>query len=176
MNCVVRACALLLVGVVLSSAATAQNSPALRDALEVIRNQLAKQGQLSYSIVVHDSSDNRTWTNRFTVEASKVVVDEKGCRIGFHWHTTVDGKVVADVDSGLPLSVATGVALISMSEDMARSAVKAGHDSWGMSVQPQIWVVHLVRDDGSENAVDFRDKASTQVALDAMKKAIELCP
>jgi hypothetical protein len=158
------------------SAASAPSPPTLGGTLEIVRSQLAQQGQIAYSIAVNDTAQNRSWVNQFTVEASRVTSDPDNCRVSFHWHTTIDGKVVADLDSGLPLKEAADITLISMDEDMILSAAKGGHGGWVMKTVPQIWVVHLTRRDGSQNTVDFRDRAAAQTVVNAMRQAATLCP
>ena len=137
MKCSFRAYALSLVGLLAASVAHAQSS--LSESLEVVRAQLARQGQLNYSSVTHDSADNQTWSSQFTVEASKVTVDVETCTLHFHWHTTVNGKQAADLDAGFNLRTATEINMVSMAEDMTRNAIAAGHPTWGISTQPQIW-------------------------------------
>jgi hypothetical protein len=143
--------------------------------LEIIRAQLASQGRISYSAVTHDSADNQTWTTNFTVEASNVAVDLENCKITFHWHTTVNGQDKADQDSGVPFRLATDVSLVSMAEDITNLSIKAGHPTWGTSSQPQIWVVHVERQDGSRNTMDFRDRATAQIVVNAANQAKTLC-
>jgi hypothetical protein len=143
--------------------------------LEIIRAQLARQGQIAYSAVTHDSATNQTWTTNFTVEASNVAVDLANCKITFHWHTTVNGKVAADVDSGVPFRLATDVTLISMAEDITNLSIKGGHPTWGTSSQPQIWVVHVERSDNSRNTMDFRDRATAQTVVNAANQVKKLC-
>ena len=187
MKYIANACAFFAVvfavtGCVTDVVAPASSTPSpptaatLDGTLEIIRSQLAQQGQIAYSIAVNDTAQNRTWVNQFTVEASRVTADPENCRVGFHWRTTVDGKVVADIDSGLPLKEAADVTLISMDEDMVISVAKQGHGAWVMKTVPQIWVVHLVRRDGTQNTVDFRDRATAQTVVNAMKQAATLCP
>ena len=143
--------------------------------LEIIRAQLARQGQINYSAVTHDSADGQTWTTNFTVEASNVAVDLENCKITFHWHTPVNGQDKSDLDSGIPFRLATDVSLISMAEDITNLSIKGGHPTWGTSSQPQIWVVHVERSDGSRNTMDFRDRGTAQIVVDAAKQAMKLC-
>lgn len=187
MKCITNACAIIAVAISTTGCVTDVVAPApnvasaptpqtLGGALETVRSQLAQQGQIAYSIAVNDTAQNRSWVNQFTVEASRVTSDPDNCRVGFHWHTTIDGKVVADLDSGLPLREAADVTLISMDEDMAIGTAKDGHGGWVMKTAPQIWVVHLIRRDGSQNTIDFRDRATAQTVVNAMRQAAALCP
>jgi len=169
------ACAILIAGLAGTGVARAETPPALRGVLDVIRARIAQLGPISYATTVHDAADNRTWTNRMVVEASKVELDEQNCRVGYHWRTSIDGKVSADIDTGLPFADATEIRVISMAEDMAQGVLQAGHPTWGVSVSPEVWVVHLTRRDGNRNTVDFRDKATAQAVADAMKQAAKLC-
>jgi hypothetical protein len=168
--------ALLMVGAIFPGSAGAQNAPTVRSLLEVIRSRIAQQGQIVYSATVHDSATNQTWGNNFTVQATDVGLDEEGCRVDYHWHTTVNGKVSADIDASLQFRRATDIALVSMSEDMVQAVIKAGHETWGISVSPQIWVIHLHRgSDGLLSSIDFRDKATAQTVLDTIKQVVRLC-
>lgn len=177
MRFVRNACAFVMMCAAVSSTASAQNPPTLRGALEVIRARIAQQGKISYSATIHDSATDRTWGNTFTVEASDTDLDEANCLVRYHWHTTVNGKTVADIDADLQFRKATDIALVSMTEDMAQAVVAAGYSTWGVSVSPQIWVIHLTRSsDGSMSSIDFRDRATAQTVLDAVKQAARLCP
>ena len=173
MKCSVRAYALFLAGLFAAGVAHAQSSPS--DSLEIVRAQLARQGQINYSSVTHDSADNQTWTSQFTVEASKVTVDVGACTVHFHWHTTVNGKQAADLDAGFDLRAATDINLVSMAEDMTHNAIAAGHPTWGISTQPQIWVIQILRANGSGNALDFRDRNTAQTVVNALREGMKSC-
>jgi hypothetical protein len=173
MTCNVRAYALSLVGLLAAGVAHAQSS--LSESLEIVRAQLARQGQLAYSSVTHDSADNQTWTSQFTVEATKVTVDDGACMVHFHWYTTVNGKQAANLDAGFDLRAATDINLVSMAEDMTKNAIAAGHPTWGISTQPQIWVVQILRANSSGNALDFRDRNTAQTVVNALKQGMKLC-
>ena len=140
-----------------------------------MRNQLSQQGQLNYAGTTHDSSNNQTWVNQFTVEASNIAIDVPGCQINFHWHTTTDGTVIQDFDTGIPFRTATEVSLISMAEDISNAEVASGHPNWGTSFDPQVWVIYVTRTDGKRNTVDFRDQATAQLVADAMKILMSQC-
>lgn len=154
----------------------AQNPPSLRSSLETIRALLVQQGTLYWTTTMHNSTTNQTWSAQLSAEATKVVVDEPNCRVNFHWRTTVNGKVNADLDSGLPLRIEVEISLVSMAEDQNRLLVKAGRGNESASVQPQIWVVLLKRTDGSVNTVNFRDRPTAEAASAAMRQAMKLCP
>jgi hypothetical protein len=63
----------------------------------------------------------------------------------------------------------------SMAEDMTQLAIKAGHNTWGLSVTPQIWVVSLYDAERRQYVADFRDQATAQSAANTMRQAMKLC-
>ncbi len=174
MKGVARLCAYSVAACAVACGVYAQNVSPVRSSLEAIRDLLVQQGTLNYRPTTRDASDNYTWTNRITAEASNVVIDEAACQINFHWRTTVDGRVTADIDPGIPFRLATEVSLISMAEDMTQNAVSQGK-RWSTSCQPEVWVVRVVRSDGTVNVVDFGDRAAAQAAADAMRQLVKLC-
>jgi signal transduction histidine kinase len=158
-----------------AASAAAQNAASLRTSLNTIRTLMAQQGRIDYSTVAHDSATGQTWSSTFNAEASNLTVDEQACRIRYHWRTVVNGKVDKDFDTALPFRLATSLTLTSMAEDMTQLAIKAGHNTWGLSVNPQIWVVSLYDADHRQYVADFRDRAMAQSAADTMRQAMKLC-
>jgi hypothetical protein len=174
-KCIVEVLIVCAIGLGATGAALGQGAPSVGSLLGMVRDQLAQQGQLSYAGTTHDSSNNSTWVNKFTVQASNIVIDEQQCTISFHWHTTTDGKVVADDDVGVPFRMVTSISTISMAEDISNAEVSAGHGTWATSFKPQVWVVHVARSDGKSNAVDFKDQATANTAASEMKQVMSMC-
>ncbi len=171
----IRAHALFSMALLAAGVAHAQNSPSPSASLEIIRGHLARQGQIAYAGTTHDSSTGQTWSTNFTVEASNVTVDASGCELRYHWHTWINGKSSQELESGIEFGTAAEVTLISMAEDVNQGTLKAGHPTWGTSIQPPLWVVHVARNDGSRITMDFRDQATAQLVANAAKQAMRLC-
>ncbi len=169
------ACALFLMAWLAAGIAYAQGSPSASASLEVIRGHLARQGQIAYAGTTHDSATGQTWSTNFAVEASNVTVDASGCGIHYHWHTWINGKSSQEVESGIEFGIATEVTMISMAEDVNQGTLKAGHPTWGTSIQPTLWIVHVARNDGSRITMDFRDQATAQLVANAAKQAMRMC-
>jgi hypothetical protein len=175
MNRTLAAAAACLIGLAGACAAAAQTSPSLGVTLGFIRDKTAQQGQINYAATTHDSSDNTTWSNQFTVEATNVTSNEGQCQVGFHWHTTVDSKVAQDQDSSVPFKLVTSVEVNDMGADIARIEAKDGHTTWTSSVRPAVWVVFVRRSDGHTNTIDFVDHDLANRVAKAMNHAAQLC-
>jgi hypothetical protein len=175
MKRIVETLAVFVIGLGVAGAASAQSGSSIGSLLGMIRDKLAQQGQISYGSLTFDSSNNRTFTNQFSIELSNITVDESHCRIGFHWLTLRDGKIVLDIDSGLPFRVATDIQVMSMDDDVTQSAVKEGHPTWSVKTQPTVWVVHLLRADGQRNTIDFHDRGTAELVAGTMRQVMSLC-
>jgi hypothetical protein len=175
MRRIVRALCVAMIGLSLVGSATAQGGQSLSVTLAFIRDKLAQQGPINYSGATHDSSDNSSWSNQFSVEASNVTIDAKDCAIGFHWRTLTDGKVTYDDDARIRFAIVTSVAVSSMEADIARLVAKDGHTTWTTSFQPPIWVVLVRKNDGHTNTADFQDQDTAERVAKAMRRAAVLC-
>jgi hypothetical protein len=155
--------------------AQASKSPSLAVTLDFIRDKVAQQGQLAYASSTHDPDKNQTWDNQFTVEASSVTSDTSDCSIGFHWHSTVDGKQAQDMDSAIPFKVVTSVGISSMDDDVARLNAKDGHAAWVSQMRPAVWVLLMQRSDNRTNTLDFHDRDMAERVAKAIRHAADLC-
>ncbi len=168
---VVAGLVLLLAG---ASGAAAQ-TPTKAVTLGFIRDQIAAVGQLNYASTTHDSSDNQTWDNQFTVEASNVTRDDAACSVSFHWHTTIDGKQAQDLESTIPFNIVTSATVTSLDDDIARLNAEGGHTSWVSQMRPPIWVLLVRKSNGHSNTIDFTDRDLAERVAKAVRHAAELC-
>jgi len=155
--------------------AHASRAPSLAVTLAFIRDKVAQQGQMAYASSTHDPEKDQTWGNQFTVEASGVTSDKTECTVGFHWHSTVDGKQAQDLDATIPFKIVTSVALSSMDDDVARLNAKDGHAAWVSQMRPAVWVLLIQKSDGHTNTLDFRDRDMAERVAKAIRHAADLC-
>ena len=153
----------------------AAQSPSLNVTLSFIRDKVAEQGMLAYASSTRDTANGQTWDNQFTVEASNVLRDDADCSVGFHWHSTVDGKPAQDLDSSIQFKIVTSVSISSMDDDVARLNANGGHAGWISQMRPAVWVLLIHKSDGHTNTVDFRDRDMAERVAKAMRHAAELC-
>ena len=172
MSVVALACVTMTLASAGSSHATpAQAAPTLR----LIRDMVAREGQISYTSTTHNSADNATWVNRYTVEASAVSMDLPGCVLSFHWHTTVDEKPSQDLDSSITMAMVVSADVIDMETDVRRLNGENGHGSYDSKFAPSIAVVRVAKNNGHTNTLDFRDYAQANRVARAIEKAAALC-
>ena len=155
--------------------APASHAPSLAVTLDFIRDKVGQQGQLAYASSTRDPANNQTWDNQFTVEASNVTSDKSECTVGFHWHSTVDGKQAQDLDSTISFKIVTSAAITSMDDDVARLNAKDGHSAWISQIRPTVWVLLLQKSDGHTNTIDFRDRDMAERVAKAVRHAADLC-
>jgi hypothetical protein len=176
MRRVFRSFGVFVFGLATASGAAAQsNSPSIDVTLGFIRDKIAQQGQINYGSSTHDATTNQTWANQFTVEASNVSADPSDCTVGFHWHSTVDGKQASDLDTAIRFKIVTSVQVSSMTDDIARLNADGGHTSWTSQISPAITVVLLRKSDGHTNTADFRDHDMAERVAKAMRHAADVC-
>jgi len=146
----------------------------LKETLAYIRNSLAGQGKISYTIKMHDSADGSDWSQSMTGEASGVTYDPKNCTVSYHWQTSSDGKQVQDFDSTWYLAKGTKVSMISREEEIRQQAIKGGNSGWTAIVTPAMWVVTLTFTD-TAGVANFTDKSKAEKFVKAVDHAMELC-
>ncbi len=159
----------------LAAGNAAAQSPSLDVTLGFIRDQVAEQGQLAYASTTRDPATSQTWDNQFTVEASTVTSDDNACTLGFHWHSTVDGKPAQDLDTTISFKIVTSVSISSMDDDVARLNAAGGHAGWVSQMRPPVWVLLLHKSNGHTNTMDFRDRDMAERVAKAIRHAAELC-
>ena len=150
-------------------------SPSLDVTLSFIRDTVAEQGLLAYASTTRDAATSQTWDNQFTVEASNVVSNRGDCTVGYHWHSTVDGKPAQDMDSTISFKTVTSVSITSMDDDVARLNAKDGHSAWTTQIRPAVWVLLIHKNNGHTNTIDVRDGDMAERVAKAMRHAAALC-
>jgi hypothetical protein len=70
----------------------------LGETLTLIRDSIAREGKVTYTVAMHDSADNSDWSQTMTSEATNVRYDEAACSLSFHWVTSADGETKQDMD------------------------------------------------------------------------------
>ena len=168
------AAAIALSAVSLAGRAAAQ-SPSLDVTLGFIRDKVAEQGMLAYASTTRDSATGQTWDNQFTVEASSVTRDDNDCTVGFHWHSTVDGKQAQDMETSISFKIVTSATISSMDEDVARLNASGGHAGWVSQMRPPVWVLLIHKSNGHTNTLDFHDRDIAERVAKAVHHAAELC-
>ncbi len=166
------ACASL--GLLSSASPAIAQGRSLESSLNFIRDQIVSQGRIDYVANLHDSATNQSWTNQFSALASNVTVDVSGCRIGFHWFTSLDGKTVQDMDGGLPLRLASAVSVVNREQEIRSQVVEAGHPTWVATVSPAVWVV-TVKTSTKSHVLDFTNQDTAERVVRAIDHVMDLC-
>jgi len=154
-------------------AVAAPPGPTLAASLGFIRARMIDQGQVVYEANLRDTSTDEAWTNKFTADMTNVTVDLTGCKIAFHWKTTLDGAVQADIDTSLSFRQMRKVSVVNREQEI-RTQVKDSHPSWVSTVSPGVWVVTMKKADGA-SILDFTDEDVADRVARAVDHVLDLC-
>ncbi|MBI1213794.1 MAG: hypothetical protein GC190_20225 [Alphaproteobacteria bacterium] len=146
----------------------------LKQTLGFIRDRFAGQGEISYTIKLHDSADGSDWSQSMTGRATHVTYDVANCALTYHWNTSSDGKEVQDFDVTWHFKDGRKVGVQSREEEIRTQAIKGGHSTWTAIVSPAVWVVTLTFEDHS-GVANFTSKDTAERFARAAKHAMDLC-
>jgi len=157
-----------------AAASFAQNGPTLAETLNFIRDRISQEGRVDFTSVVHDSSNNSSWHNSFTIETSNVAADAAKCRITYHEKRITNGQQVLDGDAAVEFDDALGVGVSNMEASIQSADASSGHPTWRSTISPAMWVV-TVRYARDEAVFDVSDKSVADGIATAARHAMQLC-
>jgi hypothetical protein len=146
----------------------------LKATLAFMRDRFAGQGEVNYSIKLHDASDGSDWSQSMSGRATKVSYDVARCTLSYHWNTSSDGKQVQDFDVTWNFKNGRKVAVSSREEEVRTQAIDGGHTTWTAIVTPPIWVVTLTFADHA-GVANFTSKDTAERFARAVDHAMDLC-
>jgi hypothetical protein len=137
----------------------AERSASLSDILELISNELIAQGPVAFEGFAHDSDPPAgkvsDWTYTKRMEYSAFSNDLAGCQLNFHFKLIVNGDVSDDKDAGVPLSIISSVKVAPETELLQIRDAQAGHPTYSSRLQPVIYDVDVIRNNGDVNEFSF---------------------
>ena len=146
----------------------------LKETLGYIRDRFAAQGEVSYTMKLHDSADSSDWSQSMTGRATKVVFSVANCSLSYHWNTSSDGKQIQDFDVTWNFRNGRKVGVVSREEEVRTQAINDGHATWTAIVSPPVWVVTLTFSDHA-GVANFTNKDNAERFARAVDHAMELC-
>ena len=150
--------------------------PSLETTLKFISDKIADEGKLSYAAAVSDTAQpDVEWTNKFQVELSKPTFNTAGCRITFHWHAEVNGKVADDKDYTINFGEVSKIQVMSQEDNQQQVDSRSGHDSYQSKITPPLFVLVAKRPKQMDNVFLFSDEELANRVAKAMVHAVELC-
>jgi hypothetical protein len=153
---------------------------ALQATFDLIRATLASQGTVVSGMFVHDSAPaaggTADWTVQDRIEMSNFVYDLPSCTFRFQIRELFNASVASDVNNaGIPLRQLQIVRVITSSSGATQAAAQAGHPTWSVRLQPEIYDLLVVRGDGTTNTLYFYDLQTANRMAEAVKHAAALC-
>jgi hypothetical protein len=111
--------------------------PSLEVTMKFIQDKLNDLGGVSFMTFANQTTDNTTFSHRWTFELSKVVADPADCSIRYHEKLTLDGKSVGndgksanEVDITVPLAAAENIQVEPFEQFENKDYVLQGHPEW----------------------------------------------
>jgi hypothetical protein len=148
--------------------------PTLTETLDFIRDLVGSEARVDLTLVVHDSSNNSTWRNRYTAEVSNVSADVGKCRITYHEKRITHGRQEFDGDAAAEFDDAVGVVVGTMAVSVTSTDAASGHPTWTTTINPVMWTV-TVKYAQDEAVFNFRDEAVADRVATAARHAMQLC-
>jgi hypothetical protein len=164
----------LLALVMMSPAAAKTTAPTLRASLNFVHDRMVSQGRVDYVANLHDTANDQSWSNTFTAEMTNVTVNAPACKISFHWKTTLDGEVKADIETSLPFKLMRKVSVVNREQEI-RTQVASDHPTWVSTVSPPVWVVTMTGVDNDTRVVDFTNEDAAERVARAVDHIMDLC-
>ncbi|HWF75981.1 MAG TPA: hypothetical protein VN694_02280 [Caulobacteraceae bacterium] len=137
-----------------------ERSASLGDVLNQIETELIAQGAVAWEGFAHDSNPQQgyqaDWTYQKRIDATDFTYDTDSCDFDYHFKVTVDGKVSTDDDNaGIPLKDLTTIRISNLADVIKVRDAQNGHPTYSSHLQPTIYSVESIRNDGKLNEFDF---------------------
>lgn len=141
---------------------------------ESIRQNLSAQGNLAWTITMHDqAADRDIGTVAYSAEESDVRVEPDSCKITYHWKTTGKGQVRADTNVTLALANVASVEFLLMSEQIDRINAR-NRPGWHAVINPTVYVLE-VKSGANSYSLNFATKDSAENAQHDILGLAKLC-
>ena len=151
----------------------------LSDILDRITNELVAQGPVAFEGFAHDSDPPpgkvSDWTYTKRMEYTAFSNDLSECQLNFHFKLIVNGDVSDDKDAGVPLRILTAVRVAPETDLLKIRDAQAGHPTYSSRLQPVIYDVDLIRNNGGTNEFSFYDEEAARRVARLFEQAAERC-
>jgi hypothetical protein len=159
--------------------AAAQQPASLSDILQRIQNELVAQGPVAFEGFAHDSDPPAgkvsDWTYTKRMEYSDFNPDVNSCNFNFHFKLIVNGNVDTDKDAGVPLRIVSGVKVATEADLLKIRDAQGGHPTYSSRLDPVIYDVDIVRNNGGVNEFSFYSLDSAQRVARLFEEAARRC-
>jgi hypothetical protein len=138
----------------------ADRGASLADLLNQIETELVGQGAVAWEGFAHDSNPPQgyeaNWTYQKRIENTDFTYDTENCDFDYHFKVTVDGKVTTDDNNaGIPLKDLATIRISNLADVIKVRDAQAGHPTYSSHLQPTIYSLEAIRNDGKLNEFDF---------------------
>ncbi len=97
-----------------------------------------------------------TGPTRKRIENTDFTYDTENCDFDYHFKVTVDGKVTTDDNNaGIPLKDLATIRISNLADIIRVRDAQAGHPTYSSRLQPTIYSLEAIRNDGKLNEFDF---------------------
>ena len=163
----------------LAAPAASQAQGSLSETFDNIRAAIVSQGAVVWEGFAHDSNppagQAADWTYQRRIDVSNYSYDIPNCTFDFHYRVTTNGTVGTDIDAGVPLRSARIIKVATEATLVMQRDAQAGHPTWASRLQPEIYDVDVIRDDGADNAFSFYDLPTANRVARLFEHAAALC-
>jgi len=174
-----RSIAALFGGLAALAAPVAVHAQSLEDVFDQIKNAIVSEGAVEWEGFVHDSNpppgQDSDWTYQRRVETSNFNYDLGQCFFDFHYRVITNGAVSSEVDGGVPLRQARTIKVATEKQLVEQRDAQNGHPTWASRLQPNIYDVDVIRENGDENVFSFYDIATANHVSDLFERAARMC-
>jgi hypothetical protein len=151
----------------------------LPDILSQIPRALVAQGPVAFEGFAHDSNPPAgtvaDWTYTKRMEYTAFTNDLSDCQLNFHFKLIVNGDTSDDKDAGVPLRILTAIKVAPEVDLLKIRDAQAGHPTYSSRLQPQIYDIDLIRNNGGTNEFSFYDEEAARRVARLFELAAERC-
>ena len=148
------------------------------EVLGEIRTELLSQGPVVWETYLHDSNPPSgqvaDWTVQYKEEFLTPAADGQ-CRFAFHFRASENDKVMSDIDAAVPLDAVTAVRLETEADNLQMINARSGHPNWSNRIEPTIYGVDAIRNDGALNHFTFYSIDTARRVEALFQKAAQNC-
>jgi len=155
--------------------AQSDGGSSLADSMQVVMDTVTAQGPVAFTGSVTDSSNNSSWSYSRTVTITNFKPDVTACTLYFHFSEVTPGNPSQETDGWVPFGQVHDTKVESLEDETVAIDAKAGHPTWRISMQPEIYVVSAERGDGTVNDFDFYSQDTAMRVAAAIRRATKLC-
>jgi hypothetical protein len=151
------------------------NRSRLKETMKVIEDGINSVGPVNYVLNYHNNVTGEDRTVRSRQEISKVSADPDSCMLIYE-HRLYLNTTHHDIGYVVHLKYVKRIAVVTMEQDLKKSAAAMGHPEFSTQASPPVFVLEAIKSDANDqNVFLFLNAELANRMAKAWTHAVELC-